>query len=79
MPGAELREGEAMMEAIHKLVELNNQFYPGLRLSLSMGVASSGPGERLESVAKRADLQMFEQKRIYYAAQSERGETATAA
>jgi len=79
MPGVELREGEAMVEAIHKLVELNNQFYPGLRLSLSMGAASSRPGERLESVAKRADLQMFEQKRIYYAAQDAHRETATAA
>jgi diguanylate cyclase (GGDEF)-like protein len=79
MPGAELREGEAMVEAIHKLVELNNQFYPGLRLSLSMGAASSRPGERLESVAKRADLQMFEQKRIHYAAQDAHRETATAA
>ena len=27
----------------------------------------SAPGERLEGVAKRADLLMFEQKRIYYA------------
>jgi hypothetical protein len=32
-----------------------------------MGVATSWPGERLEAVAKRADLLMFEQKRAYYA------------
>jgi hypothetical protein len=45
-----------------------------------MGVATCRPGERLESVAKRADLQMFEQKRIYYAAeQDQRRTTATAA
>ncbi len=68
MPGAEPRDGDAMIEAIHKLVELNNQFYPGLPLSLSMGVATSRPGERLEAVAKRADILMFEQKRLYYAA-----------
>jgi hypothetical protein len=68
-----------MMEAIGKLVELNNQFYPGLRLSLSMGAATSRPGERLEAAAKRADLQMFEEKRVYYATQDERRATATAA
>jgi diguanylate cyclase (GGDEF)-like protein len=79
MPGVEPREGEAMMEAIGKLVELNNQFYPGLRLSLSMGAATSRPGERLEAAAKRADLQMFEEKRVYYATQDERRATATAA
>jgi diguanylate cyclase (GGDEF)-like protein len=79
MPRVELREGEALIEAIHKLVEMNNQFYPGLRLSLSMGVATSMPGERLESVAKRADLRMFEQKRIYYATQDEHRKTASAA
>jgi len=67
MPGAELREGEAMMQAISQLVGVNNQFHPGLRLSLSMGAAMSEPGERLEAVAKRADLLMFEQKRVYYA------------
>jgi diguanylate cyclase (GGDEF)-like protein len=80
MPGVDLREGEAAIEAIHKLVDLNNQFYPGLRLSLSMGVATGQPGERLEAVAKRADQQMFEQKRIYYAeTQSARPDAATAA
>jgi diguanylate cyclase (GGDEF)-like protein len=66
MPATELRDGIAMMESIHRLVEVNNQFYPGLPLSLSMGVAMSRPGERLEQVAKRADLLMFDQKRLFY-------------
>jgi diguanylate cyclase (GGDEF)-like protein len=67
LPATDLRDGEAIVDSIHKLVAVNNQFYPGLTLSLSMGVATSGPGERLESVAKRADLLMFEHKRVYYA------------
>jgi PleD family two-component response regulator len=67
MPATELRDGEAIMDSIHKLVAINNQFYPGLTLSLSMGIATSRPGERLEAVAKRADLLMFEQKRAYHA------------
>jgi len=66
MPATELRDGVAMMESIHKLVELNNKFYPGLPLSLSMGIAIGRPGERLEAVAKRADVLMFDQKRLFY-------------
>jgi diguanylate cyclase (GGDEF)-like protein len=67
LPATELRDGEAIVDGIHKLVAINNQFYPGLTLSLSMGVATSWPGERLDAVAKRADLLMFEHKRAYYA------------
>jgi diguanylate cyclase (GGDEF)-like protein len=67
LPATELRDGEAVMDRIRKLVAINNQFYPGLTLSLSMGIATSRPGERLEAVAKRADLMMFEEKRAYYA------------
>ena len=64
LPAADERDGAAMMDNIKKLVEINNQFYSGLsRSSLSMGAATSRPGERLEAVAKRADLLMFEAKR----------------
>ena len=66
LPATDQNGGEAMMEAIQKLVEINNQFYPGSPLSFSMGAATSRPGERLEAVAKRADLIMFEAKRAYY-------------
>ena len=67
LPGMDQTGGEAMMAAIEKLAEINNQFYPGSALSFSMGAATSQPGERLEAVAKRADLTMFEQKRAHYA------------
>jgi diguanylate cyclase (GGDEF)-like protein len=80
LPGADQNAGDAMMEAIRKLVEINNQFYPGSPLSLSMGAATSRPGERLEAVAKRADLAMFEAKRAHYSdASRDRREAASAA
>jgi diguanylate cyclase (GGDEF)-like protein len=68
LPGMDQREGTAMMENLERLVELNNQFYPGKPLSLSMGAATSQRGERLEDVVKRADLLMFDAKRAYYSA-----------
>lgn len=67
MPGAEGRDGEAMIANINRLVKLNNQFYPGLALCFAMGAATSRPGERLEGVVRRADAAMYEAKRRYYA------------
>jgi diguanylate cyclase (GGDEF)-like protein len=66
MPGVEGAEGEAMMNVILDLVAINNEFYSDLPLSLSMGLATSQPGERLEAVVKRADLAMLEAKREHY-------------
>jgi diguanylate cyclase (GGDEF)-like protein len=68
MCAADERDGEVMIENINRLVEVNNQFYSGLVLGLSMGLATSRPGERLEAVARRADVQMFKAKRDFYSA-----------
>jgi diguanylate cyclase (GGDEF)-like protein len=67
LPGTEERDSKVVLESIENLLEVNNQFYAGLPLSFSMGLATSEPGERLESVVKRADLRMYEAKRAYYA------------
>src|SRR5690606_35063137 len=67
MPGVDAQGGARVMEEIVRLVELNNQFYPGVLLSLSMGAATSMPGERLEEVVRRADVAMYEAKRDFYA------------
>ncbi|SMD05875.1 diguanylate cyclase (GGDEF) domain-containing protein [Fulvimarina manganoxydans] len=66
LPAAGEAEGRSMMTAIEELVEVNNQFYGGGHLSLSMGLATVGDGERLEDTVKRADAQMYEAKRAYY-------------
>ena len=70
MPNADEQAGEAMMENIHRLAELNNQFYSATPLSFSMGAATSRLGERLESIAKRADALMYDAKRRFYAAET---------
>lgn len=79
LPGVEIAEGKAMMKVINDLIVINNEFYTDLPLSLSMGIATSEPGERLESVVKRADLAMLEAKREHYAqAEYERRRTQAA-
>ncbi len=78
LPGADELDGAAMVDAINQLVHLNNQFHAGKpTLSLSMGVATSTPGERLEFVVNRADAAMYEMKHAYYAmAENERRRSA---
>ena len=71
LPGMDESAGAAMVDAIHRLTEINNQFYPGSPLSFSMGAATSTSGERLEAVVKRADLAMFEEKRVHYARETD--------
>lgn len=70
MPATDFANAEHIIETVEKLIELNNQFHSssGLKLSLSMGMSTSRPGERLEATAKRADLMMLDAKRRHYAA-----------
>lgn len=63
MPFTDERGAELMMAQIRNLVALNNQFYPGSTLALSLGTATSKTGESLESVARRADFAMYREKR----------------
>jgi GGDEF domain-containing protein len=67
MPARHERDGEDLMMAIGNLVALNNQYYSSAALSFAVGAATSRPGERLESVVRRADAAMYAEKRAYYA------------
>ena len=66
LPGTDAVVGEAVLTTLAELIELNNQYYPDVPLDISAGIATSRPGERLEQVAKRADMKMLEEKRLYY-------------
>ena len=67
MPDASETEGERMMERIRIEVLAHNLSHAGSVLSLSLGVATSLPGERLAAVVNRADAAMYEAKRRHYA------------
>ncbi|MDT3382131.1 GGDEF domain-containing protein [Labrys neptuniae] len=66
LPYVDERGATAMMENIARLVEINNQYYSQMALSVSMGAATSQDGEKLESVARRADLLMYENKHRHH-------------
>jgi len=63
LPGIGEDAGLAMIDEMQKLIDLNNKFYSGAPLAISVGVATALPGERLEATARRADLLMYEAKR----------------
>jgi diguanylate cyclase (GGDEF)-like protein len=67
LPGIDESGGQAMVEHVASLVGLNNQYYPGAVLSLSMGSATAHKGDRLEAVMSLADERMFAAKRAFYA------------
>ncbi|MCB5203866.1 sensor domain-containing diguanylate cyclase [Neorhizobium sp. T786] len=67
MPGADQQAVATMIKTINELLKINNQFYSTAPLSVSVGVATSEEGELMETLIKRADLAMYEQKRAHYA------------
>lgn len=73
LPGAEAAEGQKLIDDIGKLVDLNNQYYVALTLSLSMGMASCHGADGLDDMLRRADQAMYEQKRLQHAQRNSAG------
>lgn len=69
IPGGDQKAVDGVVENIHKLLKLNNQFYSLAPLGISLGSAVSQPGESMASVVQRADMAMYEEKQRYYDAQ----------
>lgn len=70
MPGADHQAALGMVETINEILKINNQFYSDAALSVSIGTATSEPGESMEALMKRADDAMYENKRSFYAVRS---------
>ncbi|MNN25746.1 putative diguanylate cyclase YedQ [compost metagenome] len=68
LPGNDERGAATVVDQIQQVVELNNQFYPGARLSFSIGAATCAQGDRLTDTVKLADSRMYEDKRAHYEA-----------
>jgi diguanylate cyclase (GGDEF)-like protein len=63
LPGTDAAAAEQAMERIHKLVALNNTFYQGPPLKISLGVATGHKGSSLTQVQRLADDHMYQSKR----------------
>jgi diguanylate cyclase (GGDEF)-like protein len=66
LPGVDERGALALQERILSMLELNNQFYTGQPITLSMGLASCESGDAVEAAVHRADQAMYGEKSRYY-------------
>jgi diguanylate cyclase (GGDEF)-like protein len=66
LPATDERGALAVQERIVSLLELNNQFYPGQSVSLSMGLSCCRAGDQIEAAVHRADQAMYAEKARYY-------------
>ncbi|NYT60910.1 GGDEF domain-containing protein [Alcaligenaceae bacterium] len=66
LPGTTEEAGKIVMDNILQLVDLNNQFYTGPKLSLSMGMATCHRISDLTETLRAADLAMYKNKRKYH-------------
>jgi diguanylate cyclase (GGDEF)-like protein len=66
LPGMDERIGLTVKERIETLLELNNQFYAGNPITLSIGLATCTSGAQLEQCVQQADRAMYEEKARYY-------------
>jgi diguanylate cyclase (GGDEF)-like protein len=73
MPGADKQAAATMVDTIHELLKINNQFYSNSPLGISIGVATTEQGETMEAMVRRADINMYEQKKAHYASFAMRG------
>jgi len=66
LPGCDEATARDVQEQIQQVLDMNNQFYPGRTLSLSMGLAVCRAGESLEATLQAADRAMYADKARYY-------------
>lgn len=66
LPATDERGAQAMHERILSLLELNNQFYPGQTIHVSMAYACGQEGTAIEAVVHRADQAMYADKARFY-------------
>lgn len=67
LPGLNDEDLQKTLDQIRSLIPLNNKFYQGPQLNLSLGAASRRKGEAIEKTLMRADAAMYEEKLLHHA------------
>lgn len=66
LPGVGKDENEQLLERIRKLIALNNTYYQGPELHISLGIAAGDKGCLLKQVQREADDRMYLDKREFH-------------
>ncbi|MFC4297498.1 MAG: sensor domain-containing diguanylate cyclase [Castellaniella sp.] len=72
LPGYDEAATRTVLDNIRALIELNNQYYGGVPLSVAAGEATCRDANALEQALKDADRDLYADKRRYYAAHERR-------
>lgn len=66
MPGTDEAAVMPMLQTIHELLNIDNQFYSSHQISIAIGYATTQDNESIEDMLKRADQEMYKKKKDYY-------------
>jgi diguanylate cyclase (GGDEF)-like protein len=66
LPGCDARVAHSFKERIESLMEINNQYYSGSKLSLAIGIATAPASTRVDALSNEADKAMFTAKSRFY-------------
>jgi len=66
LPGMSAIEAEVILSDVRRLIDLNNQFYGGTPLSVSVGIATAAGREDFDRALRAADLAMYRDKREHH-------------
>ncbi|WP_313044290.1 sensor domain-containing diguanylate cyclase [Acinetobacter sp.] len=66
LPGADDAALQNCLQSLNELLLVDNQFYSNQPMSISIGCATNELNERMDDMLKRADLDMYRQKKKYY-------------
>ncbi len=66
LPGCDERVAQSFKDRIESLLEVNNQFYSGRKLSLAIGMATASTATHVDALSNEADKAMFAAKTRFY-------------
>ena len=66
LPGCDERIAQSFKERIESMVEINNQFYSGRKMSLAIGIATASSATNVDALSNEADKAMFAAKTRFY-------------
>jgi diguanylate cyclase (GGDEF)-like protein len=66
LPGCDERVAQSFKERIESMVEINNQYYSGRKISLAIGIATAPTSIHVDALSNEADKAMFAAKTRFY-------------
>jgi diguanylate cyclase (GGDEF)-like protein/PAS domain S-box-containing protein len=66
LPGCDERVAQSFKERVESMLEINNQYYSGHKLSMAIGIATAESATHVDTLSHNADKAMFVAKNRYY-------------